>query len=587
MAGHMWGQARARMHGLAAPAKSNELHRVLGECRRYFVTAGIFSLAINLLYLAPPLYMMQVYDRVIPSSSIVTLAMLTFVLILALGALGALDGVRSLILTRAGMRIDRMLGTRVVGAAVEASVPRGGLAGLHPLKDFDTFRHCITGSGIHAAFDVPWTPIYILIIAVLHPALGAFALACVLVLIGMALLNERHAGKTQGESSELASETYHLTEMTMRNAHVVHAMGLMPGLLQRWSETRNAALARQQVASERAAIMMSTIKFLRLSMQSGILGLGAYLAIERWASVGAVFAASILLGRALQPVEQIVGAWRGFVSGKAAYRRLNALLEAVPVSKPALVLPRPLGRVTVEGLGFAPPGSSRPLLHGVSFDLAPGEVCCVIGPSGAGKSTLARHLVGVVPPSVGVVRLDGADVARYPRHTLGRHIGYLPQDIELFADTIAANIGRFQTNQDARIVEAARAAGVHDLILHLPNGYGTYIGEGGAVLSGGYRQRVALARAIFGDPSFVVLDEPSSNLDTEGDAALASCVSYLKKKGTTVLIVSHRPATINLADKLLVVNGGTSCNFGSRGDVLAELAKNVRMRVVARGGEPA
>jgi PrtD family type I secretion system ABC transporter len=573
-------QINARRRGYAIAPEANELVQAAAACRSYFLTAAAFSLAINLLYLAPSLYMMQVYDRVIPSSSVVTLVMLTLVLLMSLAALGALDCVRAMVLTRASMRLDRLLGTRVVAATIEASVPRGGLAGMQPLKDFDSFRQCITGSGAHAAFDLPWTPIYILIIGCLHPALGFFAFVCAAALGSMALLNEVSVRKVLGEANDAAGWTYQLTDMSLRNAQVIQAMGLLPGLLLRWSESRNYALARQQVASERAAVMMAAIKFLRLAMQSGILGLGAYLAIEQMSSVGAVFAASILLGRALQPVEQIVGTWRSFVAGRAAYLRLRALLEAVPTGTHALTLPRPAGRLTVEKLGFTARGASRPILHGLSFGLEPGETCCIIGPSGAGKSTLARHLVGVVPPSTGAVRLDGADVTHYPPHTLGSHIGYLPQDIELFADTIAANIGRFKDGEDGKIVEAARIAGVHERILRLPNGYETSIGEGGAILSGGFRQRIGLARAVFGDPSFVVLDEPSSNLDTEGDAALAACIQYLKRRGTTVVIISHRPATIGLMDKLLVVQGGTASTFGPRREVLARLARSVPMHVV-------
>jgi PrtD family type I secretion system ABC transporter len=334
------------------------------------------------------------------------------------------------------------------------------------------------------------------------------------------------------------------------------------------------------VASDRAATMQSMIKFLRLSMQSVILGLGAYLVIERSATGGAMFAASLLLGRALQPVEQITGAWRSLVSVRGALRRLGELFAACPSPSTGLSLPRPAGRLSVEGLIFGLPGHSKPLLRGVSFELAPGEVLGVIGPSGAGKSTLARHLVGVLAPSAGSVRLDGADVAHWACGTLGQHVGYLPQDIELFSETVAANINRFQPGNDMATIEAAKMAGVHELILRLREGYDTQVGEGGAVLSGGYRQRVALARAAYGTPSLVVLDEPSSNLDADGDGALAACIQALKERGTTVVLVSHRPSTIGVVDKLLVLHDGAVEMFGSRADVLARLTRGSSVQPV-------
>jgi len=563
---------------VAAKPNSEELRRALGACRSYFVFAGLFSLAINLLYLAAPLYMLQVYDRVISSASHVTLVMLTVALLLALVALAGLDTVRARILTRASIRLDRLLAGRVVAATVELAV--GGASRSQPLRDFDTFRQFITGPGINAIFDLPWAPIYIAVIFVLHPALGFFALGSAFLLVIMALISEWLVREPLTQSNEVAARNYTFTEMSLRNAEVVQAMGMMNGLLQRWGRDRNRVLERQALASDRAASMQSIIRFLRLAMQSVILGLGAYLVIERSVTVGAMFAASILLGRALQPVEQIVASWRNLISAQGAYRRIKTLLLAAPLRDPALALPRPHGTLTVEGLGYAIHGGTRPILRGVALRIAPGEALGVIGPSGAGKSTLARHIVGVLKPSAGTVRLDGAEVAQWPSESLGQHIGYLPQDIELFADTVAANISRFQTGRDAEIVQAAQLAGVHEMILRLPNGYETQIGEGGAVLSGGYRQRIGLARAVFGNPSLVVLDEPSSNLDSEGDAALADCINQLKGQGTTVVVISHRPSTLNAVDKMLVLREGAAEMFGSRQEVMARLTRSVPVRAV-------
>jgi ATP-binding cassette, subfamily C, bacterial len=356
------------------------------------------------------------------------------------------------------------------------------------------------------------------------------------------------------------------------------------GLLKRWGRDRNRMLERQVTASDRAATMQSVIRFLRLSMQSLILGLGAYLVIERLATVGAMFAASILLGRALQPVEQIVGSWRNLVSARGGFLRVRELLSANPPRDTSLSLPRPHGRLAVEALTFVPPLTNKPILRGVAFGIESGEVLGIIGPSGAGKSTLARQLVGVLIPSAGAVRLDGSDVSIWARTSLGDHLGYLPQDIELFADTVAANISRFQEGEDHEVIQAAQMAGVHEMILRLPNGYDTQVGEGGAILSGGFRQRIGLARAVYGSPSLVVLDEPSSNLDAEGDAALSECIMQLKKRGTTVVIISHRPSTIGVVDKLLVLREGVAEMFGPRAEIMSRLTRAVPVHAVQGTG---
>jgi len=537
----------------------------------------MFSLAINLLYLAAPLYMLQVYDRVISSASEVTLVMLTLALLLAFIALAGLDAVRARVLTRASIRMDRLLAGRIMTAVIERS-PNFAGSRSQLLRDFDTCRQFVTGMGIHAIFDLPWAPIYIAVIFVLHPLLGSFALGSSILLILMAFINEWIVRPPLSESNEAATRNYSFTEMSMRNTDVVQAMGMTEALLQRWGRDRNRMLERQVIASDRAATMQSVIRFLRLSMQSLILGLGAYLVIERAATVGAMFAASILLCRALQPVEQIVGSWRNLISARSSFRRVYDLLAVNPPRDPKLELPVPVGRLDVEGLSYAPPGTFKPILRGISFRIEPGELLGIIGPSGAGKSTLARHIVGVLTASAGAVRLDCADVSIWPRASLGRYVGYLPQDIELFSDTVAANISRFQTGHDDEVIQAAKMAGVHEMILRLPNGYDTQVGEGGAVLSGGYRQRIGLARAVYGNPSLVVLDEPSSNLDSDGDSALTNCVISLKQSRATVIIISHRPATIGVVDKVLVLRDGVAELFGPRAEVMARLTRPVPVR---------
>ncbi|HEY3916643.1 MAG TPA: type I secretion system permease/ATPase [Stellaceae bacterium] len=564
---------------------ADEAHGILQACRSYFVTVAIFSLAINLLYLTTPLYMLQMYDRVVPSGSIVTLVMLTIALLIALLALAVLDVVRAQVLGRAGIRLDRLMAARVMAAVIDNPAAAGG-ARSQPLRDSDTFRQFVTGPGIHAVFDLPWGPIYIAVIFMLHPLLGGFALACAFILLAMALINERAVRPALNESNEAAGRNYSFTEMSLRNSEVVRAMGMTDGLLNRWRRDRYRMIDRLVVASDRGATVSGTIRFLRLSMQSMILGLGAYLVIERVVTPGAMFAGSMLLGRALQPLEQIVGSWRSMIAARDAFHRVRRLLAAAPIAPTHLALPRPLGQVSADQLTYALalPRTSRPILHNVTFRIEPGEAIGVIGPSGAGKSTLARLVVGVLRPTAGSMRLDGADVSTWPRALVGQYIGYLPQDVELFSDSVAANIGRFQQASDEAVIAAAQLAGVHNMILHLPDGYETLVGDGGAILSGGYRQRVGLARAVFGGPSLVVLDEPSSNLDAEGDAALAECMLKLKKARVTAIIVSHRPATIAVVDKILLLVDGRVEAFGPRAEVLARLNARQPLPIVAPGG---
>ncbi|WP_345892461.1 type I secretion system permease/ATPase [Mesorhizobium amorphae] len=548
-------------------------------CRHYFLIAAGFSLAINLLYLASPLYMLQIYDRVVTSGSATTLVMLTIALLAAFLALAGLDLMRATILTRASVRLDRLLSAKIVAASVETA--QSGSSQSQPVRDFDTFRQVITGMGINALFDLPWSPIYIAIIFLLHPWLGFFALGSSLLLVAMAVINEYLVRAPLKQANDLATANYNFTEMSLRNSEVIRAMGMIDGLIRRWGRDRSLALRRQTQASDRAALMSGVIRFLRLTMQSLILGLGAYLVIERQTTAGSMFAASILLGKGLQPVEQIVGLWRNLVLARAALTRVHKLIDGGAQSERSFNLPKPTGKISVEQVSFAIPSQQKVLLRDVSFRLEAGEALGIVGPSGAGKSTLARHLAGVMQPSRGTVRLDGADLSHWGRDALGDHIGYLPQDIELFSDTVAANIGRFKTNVDQEVIEAARLAGVHDMIIRLPQGYETQIGEGGAVLSGGYRQRIALARAVFGTPNLIVLDEPSSNLDADGDRALSECAIELKRRGSTVIIVSHRPSTLANVDKILLLRDGAVEAFGMRNEIVARLNQRATSIAVA------
>lgn len=548
-------------------------------CRHYFLIAAGFSLAINLLYLASPLYMLQIYDRVVTSGSQTTLVMLTIALLAAFLALAGLDLMRATILTRASVRLDRLLSARIVAASVETT--QSGSSQSQPVRDFDTFRQVITGMGINALFDLPWSPIYIAIIFLLHPWLGFFALGSSLLLVAMAVLNEYLVRAPLKQANDLATANYNFTDMSLRNSEVIRAMGMIDGLIRRWGRDRSLALQRQTQASDRAALMSGMIKFLRLTMQSLILGLGAYLVIERQITGGTMFAASLLLGRGLQPVEQIVGLWRSLILARAALARVEKLVDGGARNERSFNLPKPTGKISVEQVSFAIASQQKVLLRDVSFRLEAGEALGIVGPSGAGKSTLARHLAGVMRPSRGTVRLDGADLSQWGHDALGDHIGYLPQDIELFADTVAANIGRFKTNVDQEVIEAARLAGVHEMIIRLPQGYETQIGEGGAVLSGGYRQRIALARAVFGTPNLIVLDEPSSNLDADGDRALSECAIELKRRGSTVIIVSHRPSTLANVDKILLLRDGAVEAFGMRNEIVALLNQRAAPMAVA------
>nr|WP_205755318.1 type I secretion system permease/ATPase [Azotobacter chroococcum] len=553
------------------PQSRSELAETLFRLRRTFYALAVFSGVINLLMLTPAIYMLQVYDRALVSSNVTTLLMLTLLTVGLYVLLALLEVVRSSVLIRVGNRLDMMLNQRVFSAAFERNLRRAGGNPAQALQDLSQVRQFLTGSGLFAFFDAPWTPIYLLVIALIHPLLGIVTLIGSLLLVSLAWLTEVSTRKPLTEANQAALASGSFANNSLRNAEVIEAMGMLPALRQRWFGNHLRILDLQTLASDRAAWINGLTRFVRITLQSLILGGGAWLAIQGEITPGMMIACSILSGRALAPVEQVIATWKQLLSSRAAWKRLSALLQEFPARPPAMSLPRPSGRLSVEGAFACAPGSSLPILRGVTFGLAPGEALGVIGPSASGKSTLARLLAGIWPVQAGKVRLDGADVFQWNKEELGPWLGYLPQDVELFEGSIAENIARFGPLDGDAVIQAARQAGVHDMILRLPQGYDTQLSTDGGSLSGGQKQRVALARALYGDPALIVLDEPNSSLDDVGEMALIHALSDLKRRGKTLVLISHRPTVLNIVDKLLVLREGTVHMFGSRDEVLAAL----------------
>ncbi len=545
-----------------------ELPRILRSFRGLFVAVAAFSLAVNLLMLAPSLYMLQVYDRVLASRNLTTLLMIS-VLVAGLFALESmLEWVRGRALVRGSAAIDLALGPRVFDAAFERHLLGGSAGAGQALADVGTVRQFLTGKGLVAFLDAPWTPVYLAVAFLLHPWLALFGAGAVALLLLLAWINEKATAAPLLRANQEALRAGHFATTQLRNAEVLHAMGMLRQVRERWLDKQLGTLSLQARASDRAGAIAAATRFARLAAQSGVLGFGALLVIDNRITPGAMIAASILLGRALSPVDQAMASWRGLVSARAAYARLNDLLSRHPEAPRRTALPRPTGRVTVEGLVAGPPGTRQPVLKGIRFGATPGMRVAVVGPSASGKSTLARSLVGVWPPLAGTVRLDGAEVHLWDKAELGPWIGYLPQDVELLEGTVAENISRFGPRDDAAIVRAAQRAGVHEMILRLPQGYETPVGEEGAALSGGQRQRIGLARALYGEPALLVLDEPDAHLDESGEAALASVLRQLKEERCTVFVVSHRRKLLAEVDAVLVLAGGAIQAYGPREQVL-------------------
>lgn len=533
---------------------------------------ALFSLASNVLMLTSPLYMLQVYDRVMVTGAIETLVMLTAMAALALLVFGLLEGIRSAVTVRVGCWLSERLGPVYLAHGVKARL-LGNESGAQPLRDLHSVQTFISSPAVHVFFDIPWTPAFVLIAWMLHPWLGIMALCSALLLLALGLTNE-YVTRAPTMTANLAQiSATRQAEATIRNAEVVRAMGMLPALLERWRDSNDVGLAAHRRSSERGALLMGITKFVRLFVQSATLGLGAYLVLQGQLSAGGMIASSILLGRALQPVEGMLGAWRTFSMARIAYRRLSADLQGSAEEPVRTRLPAPDGHLSLRNVTFVPPGGRVPVLRGVSMEAVPGEAVAVIGPSAGGKSTLCRLLVGIADPTSGEVRLDGSELKHWNAEELGRYVGYLPQDVELFAGTIRDNIARMGEAEDEDVVEAALLAHAHELIQRLPQGYDTVIGEGGIRLSGGQRQRIGLARAVYRTPRLIVLDEPNANLDTTGEAALSAAIDGLKRRGCTLLIVGHRPSTIAQADKILLIKEGRAELFGPRDEVVKRLRR--------------
>ncbi|MBQ5947641.1 type I secretion system permease/ATPase [Massilia sp. ST3] len=549
----------------------NEIEQALQIFKRTFITVGVFSAITNLLALVPSLYMMQVYDRVLASRNELTLVMLTVLMLGAYLLLASLELIRSFILVRVGARFDMQMNKRVYTAAFEQNLKQSGANAGQALSDLTNLRQFLTGSALFAFFDAPWFPVYLIVIFLFQPSLGFLALGGTIVLVILAVVNERVSRKPLSEANSMAIEANTLATNNLRNAEVIESMGMLPNLMRRWFKLHSKFLNLQAEASHKAGVVSSVTKFVQMSLQSLVLGLGAILVIEGKMSGGMMIAASILVGRAMQPVQQLIGVWKNVSGTRSAYGRLVALLGTNPAREAGMALPKPTGTLTVEGVTAAPPGVKTPVVRGVSFGILPGDVLGIIGPSGSGKSTLARLLIGVWPAMMGKVRLDGADIYHWNKSELGPHLGYLPQDIELFAGTIAENIARFGEVDAEQVVLAAKRAGVHDMILHMPDGYDTRLGDGGSGLSGGQKQRLGLARAMYGDPALLVLDEPNSNLDDAGEAALVAALRDLRERGKTIVLITHRTSAIGITTKLLLMNDGQVQMFGPTAKVLETL----------------
>lgn len=551
----------------------NEIFDVLSSFKSTFRTIGVFSAIINLLMLFPSLYMLQVYDRVLQSRNEITLVMLTLLMFGAYGLMSALEFIRSFVLIRLGAKLDSQMNKRIYTAAFEQNLKRGGGNAGQSLQDLTQIRQFLTGNGLFAFFDAPWFPIYLAVIFMFNIYLGLFATIAVVIMVVLAYINEQVSKKPLAEANMMAVMSSNLATNNLRNAEVIEAMGMLPSLMGRWYKLHSKFLNLQAEASEKSGIVTAVSKFVRVSVQSLALGYGALLVIENKMSPGMMIAGSILLGKATGPIDQLIGVWKQWSTVKSAYQRLNELLSNNPVREAGMELPKPNGQLSVEAVTAAPPGSNIAILKGLTFALEPGDVLGVIGPSGSGKSTLARLLVGVWPSAVGKVRLDGADIYQWNKDQLGPHIGYLPQDIELFSGTVAENIARFGNVDSEKVITAAKRAGVHDMILHLPKGYDTPLGDGGGGLSGGQKQRLGLARAMYDDPSMLVLDEPNSNLDEIGEQALVSALNDLRQRGKTIILITHRQSVLGTTSKLLILREGVAQAFGPRDQVLQALAQ--------------
>src|SRR5947209_14630881 len=564
---------RPRYMAAVPGVRRSELGEALRACRTAFIVVGVMSCMINLLYLTGSIFMLEVYDRVLPSRSVPTLVGL---IVLAGGlyiAQGVLDLIRGRILGRVGTSLDEALNARVFQTIVRLPLLVGARNdGLQPLRDLDAVRSFLGSMGPGAFFDLPWLPFYLAICFAFHWLIGVTALVGAMILVTLTLITEFLSRQPAREAMGLAARRNDLAATSRRNAEVLVAMGMSGRLTRRWSEANETYLAGNQRASDIAGGLGAVAKVLRMMLQSAVLAVGAYLVIHQEATAGIIIAGSILSARALAPVDLAIAHWKSFVAARQSWQRLTRLLEQMPAQTMPTQLQAPTSRLSVEGIAMVPPGDQRLIVQDVTFALEAGNGLGVIGPSGSGKSSLIRALVGVWQPVRGKVRLDGAALDQWSSDMLGRHIGYLPQDVELFAGTVAQNICRFDPDAiSENIIAAAREAGVHEMIIKMSDGYDTQVGEQGVSLSAGQAQRVALARALDGEPFLIVLDEPNSNLDTEGDEALTRAVRSARERGAIVVVVAHRPVGIEAVDMLLVLKDGRVQAFGPKEQVLAQV----------------
>jgi ATP-binding cassette subfamily C protein EexD len=558
----------------------------LGEAllavRGSLLSAGLFSLVINLLMLVPPLYMLQLYDRVLVSRSESTLLLLTLVVLFLFLILALLELIRARVLIRVGVRIEGLLDKRVFDAALERSRVRPGAGGGQPLRDLTTLRQYLSGNGPFALFDAPWLPIYLLILYLFHPWYGALASVAAVLLLTLALINEwRTRGPLKSANSASIGSFGHVGEL-QKQAEMVYALGMGAALRRRWHQLHQRFVTLQLEASDRSSLWSTLSRSVRLTSQSLLLGLGAWLVIRMELTPGMMIAGSIIMGRALAPLDLLIGSWRGLTEARSARGRLEELLGESCEEPERMALPPLAGSLQLKGVVSSPPGVELAVLNGIDLTIGAGESVGIVGPSAAGKSSLARVMLGLWPVESGEVRLDGAEPGQWTREALGPHLGYLPQEIELFPGSIADNIARFGEVDGERVIDAARLAGVHEMILQLPDGYDTLVGSGGWVLSGGQRQRVGLARAVYGEPKLVVLDEPDSHLDDAGERALMDALTELRQRRVTLVLISHRQSLLEGVDRLVVLQQGRVVMQGARQAVLAKLAAASSRRAVGR-----
>lgn len=544
-------------------------------CRKALKSVAVFSMFVNLLMLTGPFFMLQIYDRVLGSKSVPTLVALCVLVVVLYGFMAAIDILRTRILSRTAVRLDDTLASRTIDVVLHHSARKTSKVGSAPVRDLDTVRQFISGPALVALFDAPWVPVYLAVIFLFHPALGVFALVGAIFLFLLMLANERLSRQPAADLTQQSGTAHAMTEELYQNAELVRALGMAPTMRDRWLTQHNKTLTDGLTLSDRNGAITGVTRAARLLMQSAILALGAYLVLQQAILPGVMIAASIIFARALAPVEQSISQWRHVLAARASWTRLRELLTTTELPTNPLELPDPKGHLSADGIALVAPGRDAPLLQGIHFDIAPGEALGVLGPTGAGKSSLARVLIGAIEPQKGRVQLDGAALDQWDRDRLGRHMGILTQDAEVFSGSVAENISRFDEHADAdAIIEAAKLAELHHYILDLPQGYDTTIGPNGIPMSGGQRQRIGLARAVYKKPAIVILDEPNANLDATGEAAVIACIKRLKSLGSSVIVIAHRPSAIQAVDKVLYLRDGKQLAFGPRDDVLKKILSN-------------